>query len=128
MPSRAPPLKKNSSPSEGTCAVGWNGAEREAALVEQDDREPGGSGDERGEGGGRRRFIRRARVCQFCADQTKFIDHKQVDLLKRNTAENGRIRSRRETGTCARHQRMLATAVKRARHLALIPFRAERAR
>jgi small subunit ribosomal protein S18 len=86
-----------------------------------------GAGDERGEGG-RRRFIRRARVCQFCAEKTTSIDYKQVELLKRHTAENGRIRSRRETGTCARHQRMLAVAVKRARHLALIPFRAERAR
>ena len=97
-------------------------------MIEQDDREPGGPGEERGEAGGRRRFIRRIRVCQFCAERTMFIDHKQVDVLKRQTAENGRIRSRRETGTCARHQRMLAQAVKRARHLALIPFRAERAR
>jgi small subunit ribosomal protein S18 len=85
-----------------------------------------GSGEERGEG--RRRFVRRARVCQFCTEKAKAIDYKQVEVLKRFTAENGRIRSRRETGTCARHQRMLATAVKRARHLALIPFRAERAR
>lgn len=86
------------------------------------------SGEERSGPGGRRRFIRRARVCQFCAERTKFIDHKQVEVMKRHTAENGRIRSRRETGTCARHQRMLAQAVKRARHLALVPFRAERAR
>lgn len=95
-------------------------------MSDQDEREPMSS-DERGEGG-RRRFVRRARVCQFCAEKTKGIDHKQVELLKRFTAENGRIRSRRETGTCARHQRMLAIAVKRARHLALVPFRAERAR
>lgn len=86
------------------------------------------SGDERSESGGRRRFVRRARVCQFCADKTKSIDHKQVEVLKRLTAENGRIRSRRETGTCARHQRLLAIAIKRARHLALLPFRAERVR
>lgn len=86
------------------------------------------SGGERSGPGGRRRFVRRARVCSFCAEKTKFIDHKQVELIKRHTAENGRIRSRRETGTCARHQRMLAIAVKRARHLALVPFRAERVR
>jgi len=96
-------------------------------LSDQEEREPSSSSDERGEGG-RRRFIRRVRVCQFCAEKTKAIDHKQVELLKRFTAENGRIRSRRETGTCARHQRILAIAIKRARHMALIPFRAERAR
>jgi small subunit ribosomal protein S18 len=98
-------------------------------VAEEGEREYGPPGDERGEGpGGRRRFVRRARVCQFCVDQTKFIDHKQVDVLKRMTTEQGRMRSRRETGTCARHQRMLARAVKRARHLALIPFKAERFR
>jgi small subunit ribosomal protein S18 len=98
-------------------------------VAEEGEREYGPPSDERGEGpGGRRRFIRRARVCQFCVDQTKSIDHKQVDVLKRMTTEQGRIRSRRETGTCARHQRMLARAVKRARHLALIPFKAERFR
>jgi small subunit ribosomal protein S18 len=87
-----------------------------------------GDGERSSGSGGRRRFIRRARVCQFCAEKTKLIDHKQVDVIKRYTAENGRIRSRRETGTCARHQRMLAQAVKRARHLALVPFKAERVR
>jgi small subunit ribosomal protein S18 len=98
-------------------------------VAEESEREYGPPSDERGEGpGGRRRFIRRARVCQFCVDQTKAIDHKQVDVLKRMTTEQGRIRSRRETGTCARHQRMLARAVKRGRHLALIPFKAERFR
>lgn len=97
-------------------------------MAESYERESSSSGDERGESGGRRRFIRRARVCQFCTDKTSSIDHKQVEVLKRLTAENGRIRSRRETGTCARHQRLLAVAVKRARHLALLPFRAERAR
>ena len=85
---------------------------------------PSGGGGERG--GPRRRFIRRPHVCQFCTEQTKVIDHKQVDLIKRLVTEQGRIRSRRETGTCARHQRMLAQAVKRARHLALVPFKAER--
>jgi len=98
-------------------------------VAEENEREFAPAGEERGEGpGGRRRFIRRAKVCQFCIEQTKSIDHKQVDVMKRMTTEQGRIRSRRETGTCARHQRMLARAVKRARHLALIPFKAERFR
>lgn len=79
-------------------------------------------------GGNRRRFTRRPRVCQFCAEKTKIIDYKQVDILKRFVNEQGKIRSRRQTGTCARHQRLLARAIKRARHLALLPFAAERMR
>jgi small subunit ribosomal protein S18 len=75
-----------------------------------------------------RRFSRRPRVCQFCADKTKVLDYKQIDLLKRYVTEQGKIRSRRETGACAKHQRMVAKAVKRARHMALIPFAAERYR
>ncbi len=77
-------------------------------------------------GGGR--FRRRPRVCQFCAEQTQVIDYKQVEVLKRLVDESGKIRSRRQTGTCARHQRMVAKAVKRARHMALLPFAAERLR
>lgn len=98
-------------------------------MTDQDRTQNGeGTGGERSGPGGRRRFVRRVRVCQFCAEKTTSIDYKQVDVIKRYTAENGRIRSRRETGTCARHQRILAQAVKRARHLALVPFRAERVR
>jgi small subunit ribosomal protein S18 len=67
-------------------------------------------------------------LCQFCAENTTHIDYKQVDLLKRYVSEGGKIRSRRETGTCAKHQRMLARAIKRARHLALLPFAADRFR
>ncbi len=82
---------------------------------------------QRGSGRGRR-FTRRPRVCQFCADKTKSLDYKQIDLLKRYVTDQGKIRSRRETGACAKHQRMVAKAVKRARHMALLPFTAERYR
>jgi len=75
-----------------------------------------------------RRYSRRPRVCQFCADKTKSLDYKQIDLLKRYVTDQGKIRSRRETGACAKHQRMVAKAVKRARHMALLPFAAERYR
>ncbi|MGD2057785.1 MAG: 30S ribosomal protein S18 [Anaerolineales bacterium] len=75
-----------------------------------------------------RRFGRRQRVCQFCADGTKHIDYKQVDLLKRFVSESGKIHSRRVTGTCAKHQRMVANAVKRARQMALLPFASDRLR
>jgi small subunit ribosomal protein S18 len=76
----------------------------------------------------RRRFGRRPRLCQFCAEQVTWMDYKQLDVLKRSVTDQGKIRSRRETGTCARHQRMLAKAIKRARHMALLPFAAERFR
>ncbi len=81
-----------------------------------------------GRGYSRRRYSRRPRVCQFCADQVTWLDYKQVDLVKRYVSDQGKIRPRRETGTCARHQRMLAKAIKRARHMALVPFAAERFR
>ncbi len=80
--------------------------------------------DEMNMEGGRpsRRFVSRPKICQFCADKNSAIDYKQVDMLRRFVTEEGKIRPRRQTGTCARHQRELASAVKRARHLALLPY------
>ena len=72
--------------------------------------------------GGRRKYIRRPKICQFCVDKNIKIDYKNYDLLRRYVTEEGKIRPRRQTGTCARHQRELAQAVKRARHIALLPF------
>lgn len=66
--------------------------------------------------------FRRRRICAFCVDKVDTVDYKDVDTLRRYVTEHGRIRPRRQTGTCAKHQRSLATAVKRARHLALLPF------
>ncbi len=71
---------------------------------------------------------RRRRVCSFCAEKIDHIDYKNVDLLSRSLTDRGRLRGRRRTGTCAKHQRRLAVAVKRARHLALLPFGAEHVR
>lgn len=65
---------------------------------------------------------RRKKICAFCVDKVKEIDYKEYDNLRRYINEYGRIRPRRQTGTCARHQRSLARAIKRARHLALLPF------
>jgi small subunit ribosomal protein S18 len=73
-------------------------------------------------GGGR--FGRR-RVCAFCVDKVIYIDHKEPARLRRYISDRGKIEPRRKTGTCARHQRMLTTALKRARHLAFLPFTAE---
>jgi small subunit ribosomal protein S18 len=69
-----------------------------------------------------RRFFSRPKFCQFCSDKELVIDYKKADLLKRFITDDGKIRPRRQTGTCARHQRELAGAIKRARHIALLPF------
>jgi len=61
-------------------------------------------------------------------EQVDKIDYKQPELLIRYLTDQGKIRPRRQTGTCARHQRRLAVAIKRARHLALLPFTAEHLR
>lgn len=81
-----------------------------------------GEGRESRENGSNRRFISRPKFCQFCSDKNIAIDYKNVDLMTRFINETGKIRPRRQTGTCARHQREVALAVKNARHIALIPF------
>ncbi|UCC63128.1 MAG: 30S ribosomal protein S18 [Anaerolineae bacterium] len=65
---------------------------------------------------------RRPRQCAFCVSKVSDVDYKQVDLLRPYVMERGKIRPRRQTGLCAKHQRRLAQAIKRARHLALVPF------
>jgi small subunit ribosomal protein S18 len=77
-------------------------------------------------GYGGRRYVARPKICQFCADKNIKIDYKSSDMMRRFVTEEGKIRPRRQTGTCARHQRELASAVKRARHIALLPFVSER--
>lgn len=68
------------------------------------------------------RYFTRAKVCQFCTDKSIDIDYKNTDLLRRYVDDTGKIRPRRQTGTCAKHQRAVANAVKNARHIALLPF------
>ena len=67
-------------------------------------------------------YHRKRRICAFCVEKVSYIDYKQHDVLRRYLTEHGRLRPRRQTGTCAKHQRALAIAVKRARHIALLPF------
>ena len=62
------------------------------------------------------------KVCQFCVDKVDYIDYKDVARLRRCMSERAKILPRRVTGTCARHQRGLTTAIKRARQVALVPF------
>ena len=76
----------------------------------------------------RGRFVRAPRVCPFCKAGTDYIDYKQADMLRRYLTERGKIKARRKIGTCAKHQRRLAHAIKRARHIALLPFTAEHVR
>ena len=68
------------------------------------------------------RDSRRRKVCAFCADKTVSIDYKEVNRLRRYLSERAKIEPRRKTGTCARHQRALSVALKRARHMALLPY------
>lgn len=100
-------------------------AEEHSGGRPADDRAEGGADRPRrrfgGGGGGGRSFPRR-KVCAFCVDGIKHVDYKDVPRLRRFVSERGMIEPRRKTGTCAKHQRSLSVAIKRARHLALISF------
>jgi small subunit ribosomal protein S18 len=69
-----------------------------------------------GGGGGRRKS------CQYCRDKVEFVDYKDINALRKFVSDRGKIRSRRITGACRRHQNQIARAVKRARELALLPY------
>jgi small subunit ribosomal protein S18 len=68
---------------------------------------------------------KRKRVCRFCETKSDYVDYRDERMLRRFVTERGKIIPRRISGTCASHQRMLTTAIKRARHLAILPFVAE---
>ncbi len=72
-----------------------------------------------------RRFRPRKRVCTFCADKTATIDYKDVNTLKKYITDRGKILPRRISGNCAKHQRELTRAIKRARQIALLPYSAD---
>lgn len=90
---------------------------REESRSGRDER----SGDRRG-GRPQRRYFPRRRVCAFCVDKVKQIDYKDIDTLQRYITDQGKIRGRRQTGNCAKHQHQLSRSIKRARHLALLPY------
>ena len=73
----------------------------------------------------RMRPRKREKVCSFCVDKVEMIDYKDTGKLRRYTSERGKILPRRTTGTCAAHQRQLTIAIKRARHIALLPYVAD---
>ncbi len=68
------------------------------------------------------RRSRRRRSCPFCVEKVREVNYKDPDMLRRFVNEEGKIRPRRQTNVCAKHQRSLAQAVKRARYLALLPY------
>lgn len=75
-----------------------------------------------GGGGGGRSFSGRRKVCQYCTDNIRHVDYKDLARLRRHVGERGKIEPRRKLGTCARHQRSVTVAIKRARYIALLPF------
>ena len=79
-------------------------------------------GNREGAKGNRPRYIPKRRICSFCVEKAKIIDYKDASKLTAFISDRGKIEPRRKTGTCARHQRALALAIKRARHLALLPY------
>src|ERR671936_2006760 len=82
-------------------------------------------GDRGGPGGPRRP---RRRVCSFCVEKVQRIDFKDVGRIRRYISDRGKIDPRRKSGTCAKHQRMLTTALKRARLMAMLPYTADHVR
>ena len=82
----------------------------------------GGPGGPGGRPRGKRQYFRKKKVCKFCVEKIDFIDYKRADILSQFVQERGKILPRRMTGVCARHQRGLGVAIKRARNIALLPF------
>jgi small subunit ribosomal protein S18 len=70
----------------------------------------------------RSKYIPKRKICLFCRDKIEYIDYKDAAKLRPYITDRGKISPRRKSGTCARHQRALTIAIKRARHLALLPF------
>ena len=68
------------------------------------------------------KYTPRRKVCFFCANKNEEIDYKEPDKLRNYVSDRGKIEPRRRTGICAKHQRSLAVAIKRARHLAMLPY------
>ena len=102
--------------------VTTNEVEQKVNVTDTQGASDGREGEEKGARRGKQFF--RKKVCRFCANKAK-IDYKDADGLKRFTTERGKILPRRITGTCAKHQREVALAIKRARAICLLPFVAE---
>ena len=106
-------------------AFGMGAGSRGGGSGRGGSRPAGGAGRGPKEGGGKRYFFRRRKVCKFCVDKIDYVDYKDIKLLAPFAPERGKILPRRMFGTCAEHQRKLTQAIKRARLIALLPFVAE---
>lgn len=113
-PAEAAPQRER--PSEGSQRAGLASGPAPAGSPRPAGRRP------------QRRYTPRRRVCHFCTDHVTVVDYKDISRLRRYLSDRAKIEPRRKTGTCAHHQRALATALKRARFLALLPYTAEHIR
>jgi small subunit ribosomal protein S18 len=121
----APSPRREGGPGSGG-GHGGGGGRREGGPGGGGGRREGGPGGPGGGPGGPRRgkrqFFRKKKVCKFCVEKIDLIDYKRADILSQFVQERGKILPRRMTGVCARHQRWLGVAIKRARNIALLPF------
>jgi len=126
VPAAAPSAPAPREAREGGGGQGGGGGRREGGHSGGGGgRREGGPGGPGGPGGrprGKRQYFRKKKVCKFCVEKMDFIDYKRADILAQFVQERGKILPRRMTGVCARHQRWLGVAIKRARNIALLPF------
>lgn len=122
----APPTDEEPAAAGGPPAVGEEAAPSAEAAAPAG--QPATTPAARPERRRRGRYVPRRKVCAFCVDHVDEIDYKDTARLRRYLSDRGKIDPRRKTGTCAKHQRRLSTALKRARHLALLPYTGEHAR
>jgi small subunit ribosomal protein S18 len=123
VPAAAPSAPAPREAREGGAPGG--GGRREGGHGGGGGRRESGPGGPAGPGGrprGKRQYFRKKKVCKFCVEKMDFIDYKRADILAQFVQERGKILPRRMTGVCARHQRWLGVAIKRARNIALLPF------
>jgi len=115
--------ERKAPPSGGRFGGGGGGGGGRFGGGDRDDRgDRGDRGDNGGEEGGRGRGFGRRKVCRFCAEKAVQVDYKDQGQLKYFLTDRGKIIPRRISGNCAKHQRDVATGIKRARVLALLPY------
>jgi len=121
-PADAPP-PANATPSSAGASASSGGSTGSPSMQGRPSgpRPPAGAAPRRG----KRTYTRKKKVCRFCVEKIDFIDYKKTDILQSFIRDRGKILPRRITGTCARHQRWVTVAIKRARNIALLPFATE---